>query len=383
MQMCMASQFLSAGAGGISRVARLSFSAAIDCGYSIHGLSVEDTLTSESLPKNVQTFGGDRLRFVLACQKAILTNDLMIYDFPGTARAHPGMMRFLRPFAVWMHGIEVWEQLNSRRLNKIAQAHTLIANSHFTKRRARLLHGSVFDKAKVCWLGTPENEPGRIARSRAEGPPTVLIVGRLEYERDKGHDELIDAWPKILGMVPDARLVIVGCGNRFAGLAQKIARSPAASQIDLVGHVPDAALSGYFEQASVFAMPSYGEGFGLVYVEAMRHALPVIASTFDAGSEINIEGHTGYNVDLGIPGQLIDRLADLLRNRDKAAAMGRNGLRRWRAEFSYSRFCQRFAPILHEFAGAGARSTNLVRSYPARDALQASRNFENRLESGP
>ena len=375
MQICLASQFLSAGSGGISRVARLSFNAAIDCGYSIHGLAVEDTLTSESLPKNVQTFAGDRLRFVLACQKAMLSNDLMIYDFPGTARAHFGMMRFLRPFAVWMHGIEVWEQLSSRRLSKIAQAHTLIANSHFTKRRARLLHGSVFDKAKVCWLGTPENVPGRIAKGRAEGPPTVLIVGRLEHERDKGHDELIDCWPKILGMVPDARLVIVGCGNRFAGLAQKIARSPAAGQIDLVGHVPDAALSTYFEQASVFAMPSYGEGFGLVYVEAMRHSLPVIASTFDAGSEINIEGHTGYNVDMRVSGQLIDRLADLLRNRDKAAAMGRNGLRRWRSEFSYSRFCQRFAPILHGFAGAGARATN-----PACDALQASRNFENPRE---
>ena len=348
-RICVASQYLSAGAGGISRVARLSLRAAVDCGYAAHGLAAEDTRKSEDLPASVAVLDSNRLCFVLACQKAILANERMIYDFPGTARVHPGLLRRARPYAVWMHGLEVWEQLNARRLRKIAQASTLIANSHFTKTRARALHGAVFDKAQVCWLGTSEDEPGHIAKGRSAGPPIVLIVGRIEAERDKGHDALIDIWPIIVSAVPDARLVIIGNGSRTEAVRMAIGHSSVAMNIDLHGHVSESMLATFFESASVFAMPSHGEGFGLVYIEAMRHALPVIASTFDAGSEVNIDGQTGYNVDLARPDQLADRLVDLLRNRDKAASMGRKGLARWQSEFSYSRFRSRFEPILAKF----------------------------------
>jgi phosphatidylinositol alpha-1,6-mannosyltransferase len=96
-------------------------------------------------------------------------------------------------------------------------------------------------------------------------------------------------------------------------------------------------------------MPSRGEGFGLVYIEAMRHGLPIIASIHDAGQEINLDSQTGYNVNLDRPAELPERLIDLLSNPDRAAAMGRNGQQHWARQFSYDAFRKRFVPLLKEF----------------------------------
>jgi phosphatidylinositol alpha-1,6-mannosyltransferase len=99
-------------------------------------------------------------------------------------------------------------------------------------------------------------------------------------------------------------------------------------------------------------MPSRGEGFGLVYVEAMRHGVPVIASVHDAAPEINLDGETGYNVDLARPADLAERIIHLLRDRDWAARLGANGRRRWERHFRFSAFCERFVPLVTEFVNA-------------------------------
>jgi phosphatidylinositol alpha-1,6-mannosyltransferase len=106
-------------------------------------------------------------------------------------------------------------------------------------------------------------------------------------------------------------------------------------------------------ECNVFAMPSRGEGFGLVYIEAMRHGLPVIASVHDAAPEVNLDGVTGYNVNLDRPDELGDRVIHLLRDEDSAARMGDAGRRRWAEHFRYSAFRDRFLPILTDFLRRG------------------------------
>src|ERR1700722_13408752 len=97
--------------------------------------------------------------------------------------------------------------------------------------------------------------------------------------------------------------------------------SPVASSIEVRGFVPEDQMEKIWGEASVFAMPSRGEGFGLVYIEAMRHGLPVIGSVHDAAPEINLDGQTGYNVNLDHPTDLGQRVVQLLRDPDQAAAL--------------------------------------------------------------
>jgi phosphatidylinositol alpha-1,6-mannosyltransferase len=129
----------------------------------------------------------------------------------------------------------------------------------------------------------------------------------------------------------------------------RAAASPAASRIEFRGFVPDEALPAIWAQTSVLAMPSRGEGFGLVYIEAMQRAVPVVASIHDAAPEINRDGETGYNVDLDRPDELPERLIALLKDPALAARLGENGQRRWQAHFCYSAFERRFTPLLRDF----------------------------------
>ena len=186
----------------------------------------------------------------------------------------------------------------------------------------------------------------RCRRTTADRPPTALILGRLEGGY-KGHAELFRAWPGVRDRVPGARLRVVGKGPDRQALEDL-----AGEGVEFLGFVPEADMPQLWADTDVLAMPSRGEGFGLVYVEAMRHGVPAIASTQDAAHEVNVDGTTGYNVNLDAldsDATLIDRIVTLLSDRRTAAAMGEAGRDHWRAEFRYSRFRDRFNPLLDEF----------------------------------
>ena len=168
----------------------------------------------------------------------------------------------------------------------------------------------------------------------------------------KGHIELIDCWPSVMAAIPDARLLIAGGGDGLGILRARAGASAAASNIEFTGFLPQGEIDALWSRANVFAMPSRQEGFGLVYIEAMRRGLPVIASTQDAGQEINLHGVTGYNVDLEREGELARRTIELLSDKALARQFGENGREHWRANFCFSAFRRRMEPILTEFLGA-------------------------------
>ncbi|MBE2268101.1 MAG: glycosyltransferase family 4 protein [Anaerolinea sp.] len=132
------------------------------------------------------------------------------------------------------------------------------------------------------------------------GDRVILMVGRMESsERYKGQDVLIQAMPYILERYPEAQLVLVGEGddsNRLVNLA-KAESVETQEHIFMLGFVPDDVLESLYSSCYLFAMPSRGEGFGLVYVEAMRWGKPCIASHIDAAQYIVQHEKTGLLVD--------------------------------------------------------------------------------------
>ena len=291
---------------------------------------------------------GVRAKFVWEVQKAALTHSHFLYDFLGTARAHGRIPLLRRPFLTWIHGIEVWEQTRPDRLAWAGRAALLLANSEYTRTRAATLHGC-FSGAHVCWLASETDDLPRALPARP-GPPTVLMVARFDGDGGyKGHRELIACWPKVVALLPDARLVFVGRGPGRPVIEHLALQSPARSHIEFRGFVPDDELGAVWAETSVFAMPSRGEGFGLVYIEAMRQGVPVVASVHDAAPEVNLDGVTGFNVNLDSPEELPERLIFLLKNPDLAVQLGSNGRERWRQHFRFSCFRERFLPLLHEF----------------------------------
>ena len=358
----LAAESLLPGNGGICRVARLMARVLLeeiaDGRLTAQSLVLGDKepatdllgpLAGQTTPAMPTRFcSNSRPAFVLGAALRAPRSTHYLYDTLGMNRAHDFVLFPPRPFLVFVHGIEVWEAGRHARLKFVPRAGMVLSNTAYTRERARSLHPRIFDKAKICWLSTEEDAPPAVAPA-PDRPPCVLIIGRMDELRYKGHRELIEAWPKVLSAVPSARLVVVGRGPAV-DYYRKLARSHSVEPfVDFKGFVPDDRIDAVWNQATVFAMPSRGEGFGLVYIEAMRRSIPVVASIHDAAPEINLDGVTGYNVDLDQPDQLPDRIIRLLRDPDHARALGNNGQDRWRTHFRFSSFRDRFKPLLREF----------------------------------
>lgn len=353
MRLHLGLDSLMGGNGGICRVARLMARVAAEevaagrlerataCLFS-------DLTGPADIHLPIRAYGRSRLGFVAACTRAKFTHSHAVYDFVGLAAAHTAVPFPPRPYLAFIHGIEVWDGWTKPKYRKSAdQAAVLVSNTAYTRERAGREHPPM-NRAIVCWLGTEEEECSPVVPPT--GPPRVTIIGRMENERYKGHAELFDAWSVVRTAVPDAVLTVVGRGpvmSDYQARAARLGLPPSA--IEFRGFVPESEMPEVWASTHVFAMPSRGEGFGLVYIEAMRQGRPVIGSVHDAAPEVNIDGETGYNVNLDRPDELSERLIYLLRDANRSHQLGLNGQRRWATHFRYSAFRDRFAPILRDF----------------------------------
>jgi phosphatidylinositol alpha-1,6-mannosyltransferase len=230
----------------------------------------------------------------------------------------------------------------------LQRARLRLANSEFTAARVRAAHPSI-GAVVPCPLALVDN--GNSATGSADAAdaealpsdgPIVLVVGRMHAsEAYKGHDQLIEAWPAVVGQVPNANLVVVGDGSDRPRLEYKARLVAGGGRIRFVGFAPQALLEACYRTASVFALPSRGEGFGLVYLEAMARGLPCIGSRQDAAGDVIVDGATGYLVDHTNTGDLATRIVRLLTDDATRRAMGAAGSRRLATEFSEAAFGER------------------------------------------
>jgi glycosyltransferase involved in cell wall biosynthesis len=126
----------------------------------------------------------------------------------------------------------------------------------------------------------------------------ILTVARFAAsEKYKGYDQIIRALPKILAAIPHAHYVLVGEGQDRSRIEQLISSLGVSKSVTLPGSVTDAELPDYYNLCDVFAMPSKGEGFGIVYLEALSCGKPVLAGNMDGSSDPLQNGQLGVLVN--------------------------------------------------------------------------------------
>lgn len=205
---------------------------------------------------------------------------------------------------VQVHGIEAWDPrgrtaragLEASAMVTSVSRHTrqrLLAWSDLPPERVRVLPNTFTASFAPC----PRN-PALAERLGLAGKRVILTVGRLAAsERYKGHDRIIEALPFVLGHVPDAAYLIVGTGDDRPRLETLAAALGLAEAVRFAGEVPEAELPDHFAIADLFAMPSTGEGFGIVFLEAAAMGLPVIGGNGDGSRDALADGMIGRLVD--------------------------------------------------------------------------------------
>ena len=328
---------LMAGADGISEMTR-QWVRIVESrvGYDAEAVEVW-SLDDEARPPDIgsastfRTAHGGRLRFAsfaladgVAAASDLVVVVMHVHLLPV---ALPLVWRGARLVTMLM-GIEAWTPLDALQKYAMRRAWKLIAISAHTADRFRAANPWAADMPiTVCHPGVPPIP--RLAGRAIEGR-YALIVGRMDAsERYKGHDALIEAWPIVRRSVPDARLIVVGEGNDSSRLRRKA--NTTCDAITFLGRVDEPTLATLYRDATFFVMPSTDEGFGLVYLEAMRASTPCIAAR-GAAEEIITDGHDGLIVKAG-DSDLVAAMVHLFVDKPARMRMGAAAARRVNTQF--------------------------------------------------
>lgn len=357
--------------GGIANVNRLVIQSFLNQGYCVDIYSllespdVQSSISFDTQNIVFNAFSGNKYRFGLAVWQSFIGNS---YRYVFVDHVNLGGLFFpfsiigLCHYIVWLHGIEVFPprpDLEGRVGLKFAGLR--ISSSEYTKTivERNYPHLSVI----ACDLAIDSQHPidarffldnsvGSINLKTVDGTEqelgnhVILHVGRMiSGERYKGQESLIRAFPLVYDHHPEAQLVLAGQGDDMPRLISLATALPPTMQarIFLPGFVPNDLLDQIYRLSYIFAMPSVGEGFGLVYLEAMLRAKACLGGNVDATPYVVRDGVTGLLVDdPRSPEQVATALNWFLSHPDETREMGLQGAELVRSYYLFSHFQERF-----------------------------------------
>jgi len=212
------------------------------------------------------------------------------------------------PLVLFIYGIDAWKPTRSALANFLAtRIRWVVSISDITARKFHAWVPSKTQHLRVLpnaihpeWYGPGARSEALLERYGLKGKTVLMTLGRLvSVERYKGFDEALEVLPDIATQLPDVAYLVVGDGSDRARLEEKAGALGVADRVVFTGNVPEAEKADHYRLADVYVMPSQGEGFGFVLLEAMACGIPVIASKVDGGREAVRDGQLGMLVDPG------------------------------------------------------------------------------------
>jgi len=277
-----------------------------------------------------------------------------------TPIAHWLKKLFKIPFIAIGHGVEVWQIQSIRVRRALRSADRLLAVSEFTRKRmanalsissnAIELLPNTFDMQQF----EPGPKPHFLLKRYGlrHDQPVILTVARLaSAEQYKGYDQVLRALPAVKRVLPDVRYVLGGRGSDQSRVLQLISELGVTDSVILAGYIPDYELSSFYNLCDVFAMPSKGEGFGIVFLEALACGKPVIAGNKDGSVDAVLNGELGVLVDPESVDEIAKALAGVISKTHPLQILQRpQDLRRGVIDaYGYARFVERVKEIIQPF----------------------------------
>jgi phosphatidyl-myo-inositol dimannoside synthase len=226
------------------------------------------------------------------------------------------------------HGIEVWDRLPQLKLHMLNAVDLFLPVSNYTATQLQETNRIDAEKIRVvnnCLDPFLKNDPQTgmqdNLRNRyhfSNDDLVLLTVTRLKHsEQYKGYDKVIASLADMKKNSCNVKYLIVGKydNEEKKRLDAMIMQHQLQEDVVFAGFVPDQELSAHFNLADVYIMPSTGEGFGIVFIEALSFGLPVIAGNQDGSVDALGNGQFGLLVNPNNPSELTEAISKMAANR--------------------------------------------------------------------
>jgi glycosyltransferase involved in cell wall biosynthesis len=228
------------------------------------------------------------------------------------------------PYWSFVHGLEVWNVTNPSHRQALIGADKLVAASMYTQKRlaqADWLMGkevfvlnNTFDADRFIIQPKPSYLLERYHLTPEQ--PVIFTATRIERNsKYKGYTALIETLKVLKEQIPDIHYILAGKGNDVSRVKKQVKQLGLESNVTLAGFIPDAELGDHYSLCDVFAMPSKGEGFGIVYLEALAAGKPVLAGNQDGSVDPLLNGKLGCLVNPDDLEEMSQRLLEILQGR--------------------------------------------------------------------
>lgn len=344
--------------GGIARLMRTAIEALEAAHFRCHAVALHDRAGAGGRRADgcvrVVPCAGSKVRFVMAALRLIGREkpNLVIAGHSHVAPVAWLCARWVRcPYVVFGYGVEVWRPLSRVRRAALRRASGVVSISTLTARRLARAQRVPTARTRAILPSLPANlgpDGGWERRYRGREPRLLTVARMATDERYKGHREVLRALPRLLTRFPDLRYDLVGDGDDRPALEREARELGVSGVVRFHGVVSEQALQALYRRASIFVMPSRGEGFGLVFLEAMTWSLPVVAGNDDATPEVVVDEETGLLVDATDVGAIGAAITRLLADPALAERLGRCGRLRVQTRFQGDRFRRELVAYLEE-----------------------------------
>jgi phosphatidyl-myo-inositol dimannoside synthase len=276
--------------------------------------------------------------------------------YDGVICGHINLLPFARlaalrsrcPLLLVIHGIDAWQPTGRRAVDMFVRGiDAFVAVSDFTRHRFSAWSGVPVEKGIVVpnciererYGPGPRNE-ALLERYGLHGQTVIMTLGRMSsLERYKGFDEVLDVLPALAREIPDLAYLVVGDGDDRKRLERKAHNIGMGDRVRFAGYIPEEEKADHYRLADAFVMPGSGEGFGIVYLEALACGVPVVASSRDASQEAVLGGELGC-------GRRSTESGGTTEWHPRGAARGRGEVPERLSFFDFERFKERWGHVV-------------------------------------
>jgi glycosyltransferase involved in cell wall biosynthesis len=242
-----------------------------------------------------------------------------------------------------IHGIDVWRRFSGL-YRLFLRKFNFLSVSNFTKHEFSRKNSVDLDRISI-FPNCIDIDNSTNLSPYNESFFNLLSVSRLDpNDSYKGIDSLIKSIPHLVRTIPNFKLTVIGKGEDKKRLMNIASGLNILDKIEFKGYVED--IESYYEHCDVFALPSDGEGFGIVYLEALKYSKPVIAANSGGATDVIIDNVTGKLCNYDDIHCLANTLIDISQNQSRYSEIGKFGNDHLMKNFTFEKYKANLKKIL-------------------------------------